>query len=184
MKTGFVNVLNRLRRGFANLGLLRLLGCGLLLCLASCERDEPPPSSNVPWEIELTGSNFQWEVTDPGRDGKLGTADDLHSALPLRIPANTRTRLLLRSRDFLYTFELPAQQIREIAIPDRTYTVEFHTGKPRQTEFRGDQLCGYAHTALSGAILIQGWRDYRRWQAAAASQQPPPALKNQLVISP
>lgn len=151
--------------------MIRVAGWGLGVFLAGCESDLPPAAQNLPWEVVLTGTNFCWEITDPGRDGKLGTVDDLHLAPPLRLPANIPTRVLLRSRDYLYTFELTALQIKQIAIPDLTYFVEFNSGKPGESEFRGDQFCNNAHNALSGTVIIQSWRDYRRWQAIAETEQ-------------
>lgn len=144
--------------------------CVLATAVTGCADDPPAAALSCPWEVELTGNEFHWEITDPGQDGKLGTTDDLHVSPPLRLPANIPTRVLLRSRDFLYTFELPAKQLKEIAVPDRTYILEFNSGKPRETEFRGDQFCGYAHSALSGALIVEGWREHRRWQAAAATE--------------
>jgi len=147
-------------------------GVCLGLFLVGCsEQDLPPTAQNLPWEIELIGSDFEWEITDPGRDGKLGTHDDLHLTPPIRLPANIPVRVRLRSRDFLYTFELPEHQIKEIAVPDLSYSVEFNSGQPRETEFRGDQFCNNSHNALSGALLIQNWHEFRRWQAQAESKQ-------------
>lgn len=179
-----VIVWNRLSQALANSIAVRLAGFGLIMLLSGCEGDQPPAAVNLPWEVELTGNNFHWSITDPGKDGKLGTADDLHVAPPLHLPANMRTRVLLRSRDFLYTFELPAQQIREIAVPDLNYSVEFDSGKPRETEFRGDQFCGYAHNALSGKLFVQRWGEYRRWQAAEAAKRPPGQTMDQYGLAP
>lgn len=150
-----------------------LLGCGLEVGLPGCVSEPPPAPTNLPWEIVLTGNAFQWEITDPGRDGKLGTDDDLHLAPPLRLPANTPVRILLRSRDYLYTFQVPIEGMQQIAVPDQTYSMEFDPGTPRITEFRGDQFCNNAHNALSGTLMIQDWREYRRWQAAEQSEQLP-----------
>lgn len=106
-------------------------------------------------------------ICDPGMDGRLGTADDLLQAPPLHLPAHTPTRIVLHSSDYIYTFELPEQHMKEIAVPEQTYVVEFQSGKPRTAPFRGDQFCGYAHEALSGSIIVESWADYRRWQRAA-----------------
>jgi cytochrome c oxidase subunit 2 len=144
---------------------------GLLVSLSGCVSEPPPAAEDLPWEIVLTGNDFRWEITDPGRDGKLGTDDDLKLAPPLHLPANTPVRILLRSRDYLYTLQAPKDGIQQIAVPDLTFSMEFDPGKPRDTEFRGDQFCNNAHNALSGSLMIQDWRDYRRWQTAASEQQ-------------
>ncbi len=144
--------------------------CGIS-AISGCE--ESPPQNVLdgePWEVVLTGDDFSWVITDPGPDGALGTSDDLVTSPPLHLPAGTSTRLILNSRDYIYTLEIPEFQLKEIAIPDLKYTLEFTTGKPGEMKFRGDQYCGYAHSGLSGTMMLQTWSDYRRWQQSVRAE--------------
>jgi len=144
-----------------------------LICLlaAGCA---PTDSTEKPvtWEVILTGTDFRWQITDPGIDGQLGTADDLTTAPPLRLIAGTRTRITLLSSDYLYMFSVPDADIRQIAVPDLRYSVEIHTGAARSTTFLGDQFCGFAHADLSGEILVEDWPEYRKWQRNTAAASP------------
>lgn len=143
----------------------------LLLSMSGCGEQGPPQKvlDGEPWEILVTGEEFNWQITDPGLDGELGTDDDFIVSPPLRVPANTRTHVILQSRDYLYSFGIPEKKVKEIAIPDLSYQVEFSSGEPHEEEFRGDQFCGYAHPALSGTMVVMSWTDYRRWQRQASS---------------
>ncbi|MSR58620.1 MAG: hypothetical protein EXS05_13365 [Planctomycetaceae bacterium] len=115
----------------------------------------------------MTGDALHWRICDPGPDRKLGTDDDLNLSPPLHLPSNIQARIILHSRDYIYTFELPEQHLKEIAVPEQTYVMEFNSGRPRVAAFRGDQFCGYSHHALSGNMVVEKWPDYRRWQREA-----------------
>ncbi len=138
--------------------------CLLILGCTAADSTEKPGT----WEVILTGVDFRWQITDPGIDGRLGTADDLTTSPPLRLIAGTRTRITLLSRDYLYMFAVPDADVRQIAVPDLRYSVDIHTGSARETTFLGDQFCGFAHAELSGAILVQDWSEYRQWQHKVA----------------
>lgn len=157
---------SRLRRPLLSAALICLLavGCG------STDSTVKP----LTWEVILTGTDFRWQITDPGIDGQVGTADDLTTAPPLRLIAGTRTRITLLSRDYLYMFSVPDADIRQIAVPDLRYSVEIHTGAARSTTFLGDQFCGFAHADLSGEILVQDWPEYQKWQRSAAASSSAP----------
>lgn len=166
---------------------------GCLACaafVAGCGEQGPPQKvlDGRPWEIVVTGVEFKWQITDPGFDGELGTDDDFVVSPPLHVPANTATRVMLHSRDYLYTLEFPRQKLKEIAIPDLSYQLEFTSGDAHEEEFRGDQFCGYAHSALSGTMIVQSWKDYRRWQKRSYFKykqdgSPPSPIKESVVVN-
>ena len=157
---------SRLRRSLLSAALICLLSVG---CAPTDSTEKP-----LTWEVILTGTDFRWQITDPGIDGRLGTADDLTTDPPLRLIAGTRTRITLFSRDYLYMFAVPDADIRQIAVPDLRYSVEIHTGAPRSTTFLGDQFCGFAHAELSGVILVEDWSEYRKWQRTATASSSDP----------
>ena len=83
----------------------------------------PPPTIAEPIEIVVTGTNYRWQVRNPGLDGALETGDDIQTVQELRVPFATDIHLELKSLDFLYTFSVPELNLREIAVPDLGFTL-------------------------------------------------------------
>ncbi len=104
--------------------------------------------------IAITGRDFQWEIVYPGRDGQLGTADDLRSKRDLDVPARTTITLLLTSQDYIYMFELPEIGVREMAVPELEFSVTFGPVQPNVYDLRGNQMCGYEHPDLLGRLFV------------------------------
>lgn len=120
-------------------------------------------------EVEITGDDFNWHVRYPGADGKLGTDDDVSAMRDLHVPVNTRTRLHLRSRDYIYNLALPDLSLKEIAVPNLEFFLEFETGAPRTVELRGDQMCGWTHPQLLGKLFIESTDEF--WNAMETAQR-------------
>ena len=124
------------------------------------EGDAPFPS---PFVIEVTGSDFQWHLLYPGDDGQFHTGDDARALRHIHVPANSRIRLVLRSDDYLYQLGFPEMRLKEIAVPDLEFALEFESGAPGTFELRGDQFCGYSHPDLKGELVVQSGTDFREW---------------------
>ncbi len=137
-----------------------LLATAALLVCTACGDGAPPAVDAAAYavpevlEIQVTGHAFRWQVRYPGRDGKLGTADDLTGERDIHVPRNTRVRLHLRSADYVYSLALPHLGLKEIAVPDLAYELEFAGGAGGTYELRGDQLCGYTHPDLIGKLIV------------------------------
>ena len=59
-------------------------------------------------------------------DNTIGTDDDLHAAQVLHVPLNAEvSRSFLKSRDYLYSLEVPQARRKEIAVPDLTFSLTF-----------------------------------------------------------
>ena len=127
------------------------------------EGDAPFPS---PFVIEVTGRDFQWHLRYPGDDGKLHTGDDLAALRHIRVPTDSRVRLELRSDDYLYQLAFPDFRLKEIAVPDLEFALEFDSGAAGTFELRGDQFCGYAHPDLMGELVVLSENDFRAWLEA------------------
>ena len=113
--------------------------------------------------IEMTGQNFGWSSRYAGEDGQLGTSDDVHAAQVLHVPENAEVEIVLKSRDYIYSLEVPQAGLKEIAVPDLTFTLQFKADKIGRFELPGDQLCGYAHPDLIGTLIVESQSNYRRW---------------------
>ena len=116
-----------------------------------------------PLIVEITGSDYQWQLRYPGADGKLGTSDDIHAVRHPHVPVHREMRFQLNSHDYLYTFAIPKLKLNELVVPDLTYTLEFNVDEIGKLEFRGDQFCGYTHPELSGILIVESQEDFEAW---------------------
>jgi len=141
-----------------------------LLALAGwhCNRQAAAPET---LEVAITGADYQWDIRYPGDDGRTGTGDDFQVRQNLYLPQNRHIRLVLTSRDYLYTFRLPDFGLKEIAVPDLTFTLEFDTGAAGTYALRGDQFCGDAHPSLLGQLVVLPPGRFARWAEKTGNQR-------------
>ena len=143
---------------------IHYLVCSLfVLGIVGCRHPEPVIDSV---KIEMTGHDFRWHSRYAGEDGQWGTSDDVHAAQVLHVPVTAEVEIVLKSRDYIYTLEVPQAGLKEIAVPDLTFTLQFRAHKIGRFELPGDQLCGYTHPDLMGTLVVDSQNDYRRWLAS------------------
>lgn len=151
-------------------GLLSVAVCALLFVAApACDQREQTPFPS-PYVIEVTGSDFRWDLRYPGDDGRLHTGDDLCAERHIHVPANSRIRLELRSEDYLYQLGFPGLGLKEIAVPDLEFSMEFESGDPGTHELLGGQFCGYTHPDLKGELVVLPPAEFREWARALAGR--------------
>ena len=138
----------------------------LLLGMSGCERGIPSATAIEAVTIEMTGYQFRWHSRYAGDDGQLETPDDVRASQVLHVPVNADVEIVLKSRDYIYSLEVPQAGLKEIAVPDLTFTLQFKADKIGRFELPGDQLCGYAHPDLIGTLVVDTQHDYRRWLAS------------------
>ncbi|MCH8156076.1 MAG: Kdo hydroxylase family protein, partial [Proteobacteria bacterium] len=63
-------------------------------------------------------------------------------------------KLVLHSLDYLYSLALPHVSLKEIAVPDLTFSMRLTPEQVGSFELRGDQFCGYSHPDLMGDFLV------------------------------
>ena len=140
-----------------------------VLLTTSCNRSTPV---SVPQKlhIEITGGDFEWHVRYAGLDEVFGTADDFFARRNVALISNTPTTIDLKSDDYIYSFALPHLNLREIAVPDLVFSLEFSPKELGEFKLKGDQLCGYQHPKLIGKVRVLSPRDFARWFGNAASR--------------
>ncbi|MFM8285529.1 MAG: hypothetical protein ACKOGA_02235 [Planctomycetaceae bacterium] len=124
-----------------------------------------------PYEIEIVGSEDRWLVRYPGQAEPVETAGEELLGLQLHVPAERAVRLALRSTDYIYTLELPAYQMKEIAVPKLVFYLDFPSGPPARTPLVGDHLCRGVVEELQGTLIVEPVPELLRWlrsQAEAA----------------
>jgi heme/copper-type cytochrome/quinol oxidase subunit 2 len=123
-----------------------------------------------PYPIRITGSNMCWRVQYHGADGRELFAGE---GLPLRdihVPQGSDIVLFLNSADYIYSLSLKQQGIREIAVPDLEFRVEFHPAVAGTFDLVGDELCGEPHPDLQGHLIVEPREQFVQWLSDAKAE--------------
>lgn len=112
---------------------------------------------------KVTAKQFNWEITYPGPDGKLGTKDDVTIENEFHVPVNKVIRLQLESKDVIHSFFVPNMRLKQDAVPGRTIEVWFKVTESGQWEIPCAELCGFGHSGMKGNLTVQSQEDYDKW---------------------
>ena len=124
------------------------------------------------FELGVAAKQFNWEITYPGADGKLGTSDDVQFDNDLHVPVNKVVRVHLTAKDVIHSFYLPNLRLRQDAVPGRTILVWFEAIKPGKYELPCSQLCGFGHSGMKGWLYVHTPEEYQKWAAEHLAPKP------------
>lgn len=124
---------------------------------------EVAPSLSEPYHIELTGGNRQWHVRYSDETGRLATKEKELIGRSIPVPRDTKVVLVLKSTDFLYTFAIPQFGLKEIAVPDLEFQLEFRSEDAGRIEFVGEHLCGDPQSEMSGTLVVEPLDRFLAW---------------------
>jgi heme/copper-type cytochrome/quinol oxidase subunit 2 len=71
--------------------------------------------------------------------------------------------LVFKSSDYIYTFTLPAFNLKEIAVPDMEFTARLCVSGTGIFDFRGDELCGGPDSRLDGRLFVEPHDQFLDW---------------------
>jgi cytochrome c oxidase subunit II len=120
----------------------------------------PPPSD---FELKVVAKQFNWDISYPGPDGKLGTDDDIKFDNDLHVPVNKVVRVYLGSNDVIHSFFIPNMRFKQDAVPGRTIIAWFEATKPGRYELPCAELCGFGHSGMKGWLHVHTPEDYKKW---------------------
>lgn len=123
-------------------------------------KEQGPPGD---FFYKVTAKQFNWEITYPGPDGKLGTKDDVTVENEFHVPVNKVIRIGLESKDVIHSFFVPNMRLKQDAVPGRTIEVWFEVTEPGQYEIPCAELCGFGHSGMKGNLTVQSQEDYDKW---------------------
>ena len=115
------------------------------------------------------GKQFEWNITYPGADGRLGTADDFVKRNQLHIPVNTKVRATLESEDVIHSFFLPNFRLKQDAVPGMRIPIWFDATKTGTWEIACAELCGLGHYRMKGTVTVHTAEEFNTWQAQQAA---------------
>ncbi len=140
--------------------------------------------------VEVLGQQWNWSYRFPGEDGKLGTTDarlisldnpfgmnaedtaghdDILVASPeLHLPINEPVKLLLRAKDVNHQFAVPQFRVKMDMVPGMVTYFWLTPTRTGQFDALCEQLCGMAHFAMRGRVVVDEQDTFKAWLA----QQP------------
>jgi cytochrome c oxidase subunit II len=137
--------------------------------------------------VEAVGQQWYWSYRFPGRDGKLGATDaalvtidnpfgmspddpagqdDVLVGNPeLHLPVDQPVKFLLRSKDVNHQFAVPQFRVKMDLVPGMV--THFWLTPTRTGSFDAlcEQLCGIAHFAMRGRVVVENAPDFAKWLA-------------------
>jgi len=121
--------------------------------------------------VEVVGRQFEWRLRYPGRDGMLGTRDDLFLTNDLHLPVDEDILIQLKSMDVLHSFFLPNFRIKQDAVPGMKIPVWFKAKETGQFDIVCAELCGWGHYKMKGRVTIESREEFDRWLAETYARQ-------------
>ncbi|MDZ7644684.1 MAG: cytochrome c oxidase subunit II [Woeseiaceae bacterium] len=138
-------------------------------------------------QLEAVGQQWHWSYRLPGDDGEfgnvatrfmsednpfgmdpddpLGQDDILISDAEVHLPVGEPVRFNLRSKDVLHNFTVAQFRVKMDLVPGmETHMWLTPTVKGRY-EVLCEELCGVAHYAMRGAVIVEDRPDYESWVA-------------------
>ena len=119
-------------------------------------------------EIIVTAKQYEWNVTYPGPDGALGTADDFEVLNQVHAPVDQPVWIHLRAEDVIHSLFLPEMRVKQDALPGRDIPVWFEATATGEYTLGCAELCGIGHTTMNGTLTIHTAADFQAWATAQA----------------
>ncbi|MFQ5769415.1 MAG: cytochrome c oxidase subunit II [bacterium] len=123
-------------------------------------KQDVPPTDIV---VQVTGKQFNWEILYPGPDRIFGTEDDFQIDNQLHVPEDKVVHVILKSKDVIHSFFVPALRLKQDALPGREIVVWFEATEPGKYEIPCAELCGFGHSGMLGYLIVHTAAEYEAW---------------------
>lgn len=127
---------------------------------------------------EVSGRQFEWQIRYAGKDGKVGTNDDLYIVNDLHVPLNDEVVLAIKSQDVLHSFFLPNLRVKQDVVPGMKQYVWFKATREGTFDIVCAELCGWGHYKMRGRITVESQQVFDKWYAQQMD------LQNQAAFTP
>ena len=136
------------------------------------------------YPIGIHAKQFEWWMTYPGPDGKLGRVsplltsktnptgldstdtaahDDIVVRNQLHVPVGRPVVVYLSAEDVSHSFYVPQFRVRQDAVPGMDIKVWFEATVPGTYELGCSQLCGMGHYKMRAQVFVHTQADYDAW---------------------
>jgi cytochrome c oxidase subunit II len=138
--------------------------------------------------VEVVGQQWAWSYRFPGQDGALGAShnklvtldnpfgmdpedpkgqDDVLVNTPeLHLPMNQPVKIVLRSKDVNHQFAVPQFRVKMDMVPGMVTYFWFTPTRTGSFDVLCEQLCGMAHFAMRGRVIVDEQKGFDEWFAA------------------
>ena len=138
--------------------------------------------------VEVLGQQWAWTYRFPGRDGELGASDSnlisidnpfgldpndpvgqddrLVTSPELHLPVGKPVRILLRAKDVNHQFAVPQFRVKMDMVPGMVTYFWLTPTRTGTFDVLCEQLCGIAHFAMRGRVVVDEESDFETWLAA------------------
>lgn len=140
---------------------------GVWLKAKVADREGAAPADAIP--MRVVAKQFEWNVTYPGRDGRLDTDDDFVVRNQLHMPVDRAVRIELGSEDVIHSFFLPDFRVKQDAVPGMVIPVWFEANRAGQYPWACAELCGLGHYRMRASVTVHEAGEFERWQASEAT---------------
>jgi cytochrome c oxidase subunit 2 len=149
--------------------------------------------------VEVMGQQWNWSYRYPGKDGALGATDTklmtpdnpfgidpkdpkgqddvLVQSQELHLPIGKPVKILLRSRDVTHQYAVPQFRVKMDMVPGMVTYFWFTPTRTGSFNVLCEQLCGIAHWAMRGRVVVEEQAAYDAWLAQQATFASIAALK-------
>ena len=148
------------------------------------------------YPIGVHAKQFEWWITNPGADGKLGRvspglvqktgnptgldpadpagSDDIVVRNVLHLPVGRPIVVEMESEDVIHSFYIPQFRVRQDIVPGMHIRIWFEATVPGEYEIGCSQLCGNNHYKMRARVLVHTQADYDAWMKAQAQAKGAP----------
>ncbi len=123
------------------------------------------------YPLALAAKQFEWNITYPGRDGQLGTADDFTLRNQLHLPVGRPIVIQLTSEDVIHSFFVPQFRVKQDVVPGMDERVWFQATRPGEYELGCAELCGMGHYKMRGRVFVHTAEEFDAWVKQQAAER-------------
>jgi cytochrome c oxidase subunit 2 len=138
-------------------------------------------------EVEVVGQQWNFSYRFPGKDGVLGATnirlaspenplaidpndpkgqDDVVVSGPeLHLPLGKPVKVLLRAKDVLHQFAVPAFRVKMDMVPGMVTYFWLTPTRTGTFDALCEQLCGTAHFTMRARVIVDEEKDFQAWLA-------------------
>ena len=122
--------------------------------------------------LGLEAKQFEWHVTYPGPDAKLGTDDDFMKRDSIHLVVDRDYVLEMTARDVVHSFFVPAFRLKQDIVPGMDIKLWVKPTRTGTFELACSELCGLGHYRMRGVVIVHSPADYAAWLASQGEAAP------------
>jgi len=122
-------------------------------------------------EFQVVGKQFEWNVTYPGVDRRLGTSDDFTVRNQFHFPVGEPVIVNLESEDVIHSFFIPELRVKQDAVPGMVIPIWFDATQTGDFQIACAELCGLGHYRMRASVTVHESADFDAWQTSQTASQ-------------